>query len=248
MKFLCKMLGGSHSYGLSTPNSDVDLRGVFINTDAQHILGLNSNAKQFNQNQNNVNDEVFWELRHFLGLLSNGNTQALEMVYASDYLEKTPEFDLIKLQKEKLISSRKLISVLKGYAQSERKLANGERTGKLGGKRKEALDKHGFSPKNFVQLLRLLWAGQIFYDFGEFPVNIRLWNVPMGDMLLDIKTHPENWNVKQLNEEADRQEKLLDAAFAGTHVAYEFDQQTADEICFKIYTPIVNDLYSKMNL
>ena len=34
------MLGGSTAFGLNTPESDVDYRGVFVNTEPSKILGL----------------------------------------------------------------------------------------------------------------------------------------------------------------------------------------------------------------
>ena len=37
---LVKMLGGSTAFGLNTPESDVDYRGVFVNTEPSKILGL----------------------------------------------------------------------------------------------------------------------------------------------------------------------------------------------------------------
>ena len=40
MKMLVKTLGGSTAYGLNTPESDLDYRGVFVNTDPSKILGL----------------------------------------------------------------------------------------------------------------------------------------------------------------------------------------------------------------
>jgi predicted nucleotidyltransferase len=33
MKVICKVTGGSRMYGLQTPESDTDIRGVFLNTD-----------------------------------------------------------------------------------------------------------------------------------------------------------------------------------------------------------------------
>jgi predicted nucleotidyltransferase len=47
MKLLCEYLGGSHLYGTNTPDSDIDTRGVFMNTDPSKILGLDRFDHEF---------------------------------------------------------------------------------------------------------------------------------------------------------------------------------------------------------
>jgi len=42
INFLVKYIGGSKLYGLDTPESDIDYRGVFIHTNPSKIYGMRS--------------------------------------------------------------------------------------------------------------------------------------------------------------------------------------------------------------
>lgn len=234
------MQGGSHSYGLETPQSDLDWRGVYANTDLAHIVGIRSGLNDSIIHQNEQTDEAYWELRRFLNLLRQGNTQAVEMLFAEKMEYSSPEFELVRDNRHKLLDTKKLFVVLSGYATSERRLANGERTGKLGGKRKEAIDKYGFSPKNFVQLFRLLWAGSTFFSIGHFPVSVKSYR-EFHEELMAVKTTPEKFKVADLNKRADE----LEAKMIGTFDLrdktrdYVFDEKVANDICCEVYEPLI---------
>jgi predicted nucleotidyltransferase len=183
MKYILKYNGGSHSYGLNTPSSDIDLRGIFMHTNPEYILGLK--RWDYLENKKEGNDEMFFEIRHFFNLLKNGNTQAYECLFLSYdcRIENTEEYNLLIRNREFFLDSEKLFKSLLGYIQSERRLAIGERTGKLGGKRIDQLEKYGFSPKNFVQLVRLSWAGSYFFNKGIFPVKISDYDKELSSLL-----------------------------------------------------------------
>lgn len=68
LKLMCSYLGGSALYSLETPTSDVDKRGVFINTEPSFILGLN----RFDSQVKNTTEEdsCYFEIRHFMSLLN----------------------------------------------------------------------------------------------------------------------------------------------------------------------------------
>ena len=123
--------------------------------------------------------------------------------------------------------------------QGERRLANGERTGQLGGKRRVQLDAHCFSPKNATQLLRLAWCGVYLFKTGEFPVRIDYYDSKFSDMLLDIKTKPENYTKSQLNEMFDVAESMLVAEYDKRSVNSKFDSDLATNILLKSYLPFL---------
>lgn len=248
MKLLCKMKGGSHSYGLSTPASDLDWRGVFINTDLNKVIGLGKMEHQ--QKQENGVDEVYTEFRNALNLLKQGNTQMIELLFADDdaFEVLSDDWQGVRGWRHKLVSSEKLFSCLRGYMQGELRLANGERTGKLGGKRKEAIDRFGYSPKNFVQLLRLARAGCVYFQEGIFPVNVMAYNTGFGNYLLDIKTNPANYTKDELNQAAKEFEKQLIESYESRKVTTTFDDGLADELCLRVYGPMIRDAYSQLSL
>lgn len=245
---LYQIKGGSHAYGLETPTSDVDLRGVFLHTDVSHILGIQSGLHDNEVTQNDQQDSAMWELRRFFNLLRGGNSQAVELLFSQGMAEKCePMFNVVFLHRSRLLDSEKFFKVLKGYSMSELRLANGERTGKLGGKRKEALDKYGFSPKNFVQLYRLLWAGEQFFKSGVFPVRVRDFNAEFHKFLMDVKTSPERFHKDELNNWASGFEESLNKAFDNRAATYKFEEEVANGICYQLYRKVLDNLYAFQN-
>ena len=60
--------GGSHAYGLSTPTSDIDIRGIAMNTESE-LLGTDS----FEQFTDNKTDTVIYSFNKAIKLLVNCN-------------------------------------------------------------------------------------------------------------------------------------------------------------------------------
>lgn len=234
MKMLVKALGGSNAFGLNTPESDLDYRGVFVNTDPAKILGL---EKLEHVQKQETDDIVYYEVRKFFELLKNGNTGALELLFTEEYLETSELFEEVRANRFKFVDTNKMFRCLLGYMQGERRLANGERTGVLGGKRKLQLEKYGFSPKNFVQLFRLAWAGETLFLKGYFPVNVKKEDAVFWAWLMDVKTKPETHTKEELNLEVDKWEIRLKAAYDNRKFKYEFDYALANEMLRRAYLP-----------
>ena len=71
--------GGSFAYGTSTPNSDIDLRGVLVEQ-KQYLLGLQS----FEQFEDLTTDTVIYGLKKFITLLSKCNPNTIELLGVDD--------------------------------------------------------------------------------------------------------------------------------------------------------------------
>jgi hypothetical protein len=236
------MLGGSHSYGLNTPASDTDYRGVFIHTEVSKIVGLDRYEHQ--DIKAGGADEFYSELRHFLNSCRKCNTQALELLYNDNWLEVTDDWKLIQEFRSSLLDTEGMYKCLKGYIFGERRLFNGERVGEAGGKRREAIEKYGFSPKNWVQLIRLSWAGIEFFKTGIFPVNVKEHNPELAEVLLEVKTNPENYSKDYLLRFVDQWETLLNFAFDNRDKSkdFKFDSKVANNICLMLYKkPLENE-------
>ena len=78
-----EVLSGSHAYGLNTPTSDVDLKGVFILPKPEYY-GLT----YIPQVSDERNDEVFFELRRFLELLAVNNPNILEVLNTPEHAQR----------------------------------------------------------------------------------------------------------------------------------------------------------------
>ncbi len=242
---LAKMLGGSHSYGLNTPTSDIDERFIYAYDDVANIIGLDKN--ECIDTRNTSIDSLGYEIRRYLSLLKKSNTQVIEFLFIDDekFIEIHPIFKIIRENKYNLIDQDKLYKSLKGYIYGEIRLANGERTGDLGSKRKEQLAKYGYSPKNASHILRLAECGRSFFTNGIYPVDIKKYKQELYSLLMKIKTEPEAFDKVQLNTMFSSAEKLLDEAYTvslGKPKLSNYNHDLANKILFDVYYPILGAL------
>ena len=116
---LLDCISGSHAYNLNLPGSDVDKKGVFI-LPKDEYYGF---AYQ-EQLANNTNDEVYFEIKRFLELLSKNNPNILELLStpAQFIISRHPLMDLIKPED---FLSKLCLDTFAGYAQMQIKKAKG---------------------------------------------------------------------------------------------------------------------------
>ena len=112
---------GSQAYGISTPTSDVDVKGVFM-------LPLDSllNFDYIEQVSDEKNDTVYYELKRFLHLVQTNNPNILELLNLPEdcILKKDPIFENVLSKKNELISKVCQFS-FGGYAVEQIKKARG---------------------------------------------------------------------------------------------------------------------------
>lgn len=116
---LLECISGSRAYGLSTPTSDTDIKGVFL-LPKKDFYGLS----YIPQVSNETNDIVFYELGRFMELLSLNNPNILELL-------NTPEESVIYRHpllneiKSELILSKLCKNTFGKFAMSQIKKAKG---------------------------------------------------------------------------------------------------------------------------
>lgn len=243
MKILCKLIAGSKMYGLDTPESDTDIRGVYLNTEYKDILGTDRNEILKIEKEQ---DSLYFEFLHYLKSLKKTNTQAIEILFSENFIECHEEFEELRKNKFKLIDSEKLFSSLKGYIYNEKKLATGQRTGELGSKRKKQLELYGFSPKNFSHLLRLAYSGKVFFKTSKYPINILRHDIVFRNFLYSIKTEPEKYSMSQLLDLSEKAVEDLSLAFENREKNYSFDIDLANSFCLKFYYPFLRLSYETL--
>ena len=93
---ILECISGSKAYGLDTPASDTDIKGVFI-LPKQQYYGI----KYVEQINNETNDIVFYELGRFMELLSFNNPNILELLNTPEnaIIYKHPFLEEIKTEK-----------------------------------------------------------------------------------------------------------------------------------------------------
>ena len=116
---LLKCISGSRAYGLETPQSDTDYKGIFV-LPKKLFYGLNYT----DQVNNETNDIVYYELKKFLDLLLKNNPNILELLATPKdcILYRHPLMDLIKPED---FLSQLCCQTFAGYAQAQIKKARG---------------------------------------------------------------------------------------------------------------------------
>jgi predicted nucleotidyltransferase len=117
-----EVVSGSHAYGLNTPESDIDTRGLFI-APMNITLSIFQNVEQA---QDKNNDVQIFELRKYLHLLQQQNPNILELLWIPEkhILYKHPVTDLLIVNRGKLLSS-KVKFTYAGYAMAQMKRLRG---------------------------------------------------------------------------------------------------------------------------
>jgi hypothetical protein len=114
-------LGGSFAYGMDTENSDVDIRGVALNSRSEVLLG-----RDFEQVVNEDTDTTIYSFNKIVELLTSCNPNTIEMLGCrpEQYFIKTYEGQIL-LDNRKLFLSKRCIHTFGGYANSQlRRLEN----------------------------------------------------------------------------------------------------------------------------
>jgi predicted nucleotidyltransferase len=97
MKTIMRVTFGSHLYGTATPDSDLDVKAIYL-PDARDILlqrvrpaitGQRDKAKDEKNTAASVDFEAYSPVK-FLELLAEGQTVALDMLFAPDHMRLEP--------------------------------------------------------------------------------------------------------------------------------------------------------------
>jgi len=116
---LLDCISGSQAYNLNLPGSDTDKKGIFILPKTE-LFGFEFQ----DQVANATNDEVYFEIKRFLELLTKNNPNILELLSTpKEYIiYRHPLLDLIKPAD---FLSKLCLDTFAGYAQTQIKKARG---------------------------------------------------------------------------------------------------------------------------
>jgi predicted nucleotidyltransferase len=91
-QIIFKAIVGSHSYGTNVEGSDIDFKGVYIQTPKSVLY--DGYVPQIEVGK----DETYYEVRRFLELCETANPTVLELLYSPEdcIIYEHPVFKLIK--------------------------------------------------------------------------------------------------------------------------------------------------------
>ena len=114
-------LGGSYAYGTNTETSDLDIRGVALNSKSEILT--NENFEQF---INNETDTTIYSFNKIITLLTNCNPNTIELLgLKPEHYLFTSSIGQELLNNKKLFLSKKAIHSFGGYANQQlRRLDN----------------------------------------------------------------------------------------------------------------------------
>lgn len=132
-------LGGSYAYGTNVATSDVDVRGIYLNTPGELIGVLPDKEEKTFGNT----DTVLYSLKKAVKLLCNCNPNVIEILGVDDFFVLTDAGrELVNHQE--LFLSKKAINSFGGYAKSQlNRLVNktGRTTAEITNMKVRSLDK-----------------------------------------------------------------------------------------------------------
>lgn len=125
-KIVFKTYYGSKLYGTAGPNSDTDIKGVFLPKKEDLLLAKAPKHFILNTNKSGANtkddtDESYLSLHYFIELLTQGETNALDMFFSftneEALIETSPIYEKMIENADKLIT--KNVSKYLGYCKSQ---------------------------------------------------------------------------------------------------------------------------------
>ena len=114
-------LAGSKAYGLDTPESDTDIRGVTIIPDKSYYFGIGINKfEQADSMFNGEDDKTIYDIRKALKLMCDGNPNMLDLAFTdrNSFIKITEFWEPVIENKEKFIT-KKLRFTFAGYAYAQ---------------------------------------------------------------------------------------------------------------------------------
>lgn len=114
-------LGGSHAYGTSTPNSDIDLRGIATRAPRDILTGYD-----WESTQNRATDTVIYSFDKMISLLAQCNPNTIEILglKPEHYIHMTPIGEELVANASMFLSKR-AVHTFGSYAKSQlRRLEN----------------------------------------------------------------------------------------------------------------------------
>lgn len=109
-------LGGSHSYGTNTDNSDIDIRGVALEK-PEDLIGFSEFDHIDKKEEVNNTDTVIYSFNKVIRLLTNSNPNVIEMLgIKEEHILQTNDIGRELIENRRMFLSKQCIGSFGGYA------------------------------------------------------------------------------------------------------------------------------------
>ena len=126
-------LGGSYAYGTNNENSDIDVRGIALNSPEEILTGTD-----FEQVVETNTDTTIYSVNKMLTLLSSGNPNTIEILgLKKDHYLKVSDIGQYILDNKDAFLSKHIVQTFCGYAYSQLRRLDNKSVRKLSQAEKE---------------------------------------------------------------------------------------------------------------
>jgi len=157
---ILKVLSGSRAYGFDSPESDYDLHGVFV-APTTRLLSLGAKVREAKRFDGIDQENIAWEIGHFLEMAVNGNPTAIE-TFVAPVVEANATGKALRDIFPAVLSRKRIYDAIIGYSRTQRARMF-ESTGK---------EAHTRSAKSAIAHLRSMWHGIELLRMGSYDPHI----------------------------------------------------------------------------
>lgn len=168
-------LGGSYAYGTNVEDSDVDIRGIALNTKDEILL-----SRPFEQVIDNTTDTTIYSFTKIVRLLTDANPNVLEMLFLEpEHYLYVNSVGAELLAKRDMFLSKKVVYTFGGYARAQ--------LSRLDNKTMQNMDQTGRE----IHILKSIQnASQTYsdkyFDYPEDAINLYIDSAVRDDMETEI--------------------------------------------------------------
>lgn len=215
---------GSKAYGLDTPESDTDARGIFV-PHVKYLLGLH----KVEQIKISGDDFVCHDIRQFIHILIGQNPTIMEMLYTEPIFE-TP-FWAEYAPKFRQLIHRKAFKSYSAYVRSQLYKAKNR---KPIGKRSRIVEAVGFDTKFCSHVARL--AVQCIYLMSEGYIPVKVPE-PYRTDIMGIKTG--EWSKEKAITYCEHLDETMHLAYLKSKLPESIDLEQFEK---NIYVPMIKKI------
>ena len=210
---------GSKAFGLSTSDSDDDIRGIYLPPADRH-WAMYKLPEQLEINDDE-NDIVYWEVEKFLKLALKANPNILEVLWTPLVLEMSPIGEKIRASRSAFLSNH-VFKTYSGYVLSQFR------------RMKNAFESRGkYKTKHAMHLIRLLHSGIGALQTGDIMIDVSQHR----EQLMDIRNG--NLEFEEVRQLALALDKDFQKAFETTKLPEQPDFETVNQLLIEARNSMV---------